>query len=285
MSATEYCVFIVHRDECPTRRGLGPLLCLQGESSEVKGTHQGKAGGSWEPRWTRLWVLMSKTSLLNRPSEQHAQTFHERAQDRHLFLRTTDSFLLLSRKTKLKVKKTQFLQISTMATKAPLWPSLPERTRQLLPVLHSHPQSHYVPSSRRLFSDGWEDPRPLLLHTEARVSSRSSRLTNISILSQAAPQILAVFLANFQLQGNVTQNVWWSSTPLAVGEMTGPSHHQMGDSRFPGSSWERPRNGRRGFSQPWKHSPPGLGFPSAERVFWGEGVHGAATVIPAGQKN
>lgn len=58
---------------------------------------------------------------------------------------------------------------------------------------------------------------------EARVSSRGSRLTNVSSLSQTAPQILAVFLANFQLQGNVPQNVWRSSTPLAVGEMTGPS--------------------------------------------------------------
>lgn len=113
---------------------------LRGEGDPPGG---GKAGGSWEPRWTRLWVLMSKTSLLNQPSQQHAQTVHESAQDRHLFLRTTDSFLFLRRKTKLEVKKTQFrMQISTIETQAALWASLPERTRELLPVLHSHPQSH-----------------------------------------------------------------------------------------------------------------------------------------------
>lgn len=58
------------------------------------------------------------------------------------------------------------------------------------------------------------DPRPPLLQTEARVSGRSSRLTNVSILSQAAPQILAVFLANFQLQGNVTQKSVTEFKPL-----------------------------------------------------------------------
>lgn len=95
------------------------------------------------------------------------------------------------------------------------------------------------------------------------------------------------FLQIFSYKEMSPKKVWQSSTPLAVDEMTGPSSPRA--TRWETVGFQEAADKgqgmlRRGFSQPWKHSPPGLGFSSAEHVFWGAGVHGVSTVTPLGRK-